>query len=168
MSHGLFAGVQIFIPRENEGNGSENWVRLVEHLLAKCKQTEMGSSPTTRAAASKNNPVAQQLRFQSIKTHLHLQYILQRKGILTFRLWTFCLLCHNEQCVMGYTDPLQFKWCVWFGLLFQYWYNYYRPRQIQNKPTCVCTVKRHVQYISVAGPTADSACINTSSIKAEG
>lgn len=43
-------------------NGSENWVHLVEHLLVNCKHTEMGSSLTNGAAASKNNPVAQQLR----------------------------------------------------------------------------------------------------------
>lgn len=33
-----------------------------EHLLAKCKQIETGSSPTTGVAASKNNPVTQQHR----------------------------------------------------------------------------------------------------------
>lgn len=63
MAHGLFAGVQIFIPQRGCGaNGSENWVHLVQHLSAKCKQTEMRSSPTTGAAVSKNNSVEQQLR----------------------------------------------------------------------------------------------------------
>lgn len=35
---------------------------LVEHLLAKCKQIEMRSSHTSGAAASKNDPVIQQLK----------------------------------------------------------------------------------------------------------
>lgn len=55
-------GYRSLSPERMQGNGSENWVHQAEHLLAKCKQTEMGSSPITGAAASKNNPVAQQLR----------------------------------------------------------------------------------------------------------
>lgn len=39
-----------------QSNGSENWVHLVGHLLAKCKQPEIGSSPITGPAASKNEP----------------------------------------------------------------------------------------------------------------
>lgn len=58
LAYGLCAGVQLFLPREDcRVNGSRNRVHQVKHLLAKCKQTEMGSSPTT-----KNNPVAQQLQ----------------------------------------------------------------------------------------------------------
>lgn len=55
-------GYRSLSPERMQGNGLENWVHLVEHLLAKCKQTETGSSPTTGAAVSKNDPVAQQPR----------------------------------------------------------------------------------------------------------
>lgn len=54
-------GYRSLSPERMQSNGSENWVHLVGHLLAKCKQPEIGSSPITGPAASKNNPVAQQL-----------------------------------------------------------------------------------------------------------
>lgn len=55
-------GYRSLSPGRLEGNGSENWVHLVKHLLAKCRQKEIRSSPKTGKAASKNNPLAQKLR----------------------------------------------------------------------------------------------------------
>lgn len=58
-------GYRSLSPERIQGNGSENWVHLVQHLLAKCKQTMLGSSPTIAAQQhlkKKKNPVAQQLR----------------------------------------------------------------------------------------------------------
>lgn len=95
-------------PERMQGNGSENSVHLVEHLLAKCKQKEMGSSPTTGAATSKNNPVTQQLRnsaqmvtsaveksCQWVKASNHFStctdLFLQKNRSLACSVWEYCL-----------------------------------------------------------------------------
>lgn len=101
-------GYRSLSPERMQSNDSENWVHLVEHLLAKCKQIEMGSSPTTGGAASKNNPVTQQLRnsaqmvtsaaeqsCQQVKVSNHFStctdLFLQRKCSLVCSVWEYCL-----------------------------------------------------------------------------
>lgn len=103
-----------------QSNGSENWVHLVGHLLAKCKQPEIGSSPTTGPAASKNNPVAQQLwNPAQMVTHAAKQVVmasqvLEREGergeraqLCTLRVGILLTTLHVSRLVCAAADMLR-------------------------------------------------------------
>lgn len=77
-------GYRSLSPERMQGNGWENCVLLFEHLLAKCKQTETRSSPTTGAAASKNNPNTQQIRNLLTNGYQYNQAILVSQSIQLF------------------------------------------------------------------------------------